>query len=95
MLYCAMHAACRVLHAANSHGIYILQDYIYRRRARHVPRAACSPFPNESKRIESEVIATKSLKKGVLTLVTRRRAVYPAALRQRAKLGLALHAACG
>ena len=40
-------------------------------------------------RIESEVIPRKSLKKGVLTLVTRRRAVTPAALRQRAQLGLA------
>jgi hypothetical protein len=54
-----------------------------------VPRAAHSQY--ESKRIESEVIATKSLKKGVLTLVTRRRAVTPAGCRQRAKLGLASH----
>ncbi len=42
-------------------------------------------------RIESEVIAAKALKKGVLTLVTRRRAVTPAGCRPAAQLGLASH----
>ena len=57
--------------------------------------AACSPFPNESKRIEGEVIPRKSLKKGVLTLVTWAGAVYPAGWRPVAQLGLAFtrHAA--
>ena len=52
-----------------------------------VPRA--SHPSNDPKRIESEVIASKSLKKGVLTLVTWAGAVYPAGCRQRAQLGLA------
>ena len=52
-----------------------------------MPRAAHSQY--ESKRIESEVIPRKSLKKGVLTLVTRRRAATPAGCRPRAQLGLA------
>ena len=62
--------------------------FIDRCRAGRGTRRA-GPFPNESKRIESEVIPRKSLKKGVLTLVTWAGALTPAGCRQRAKLGLA------
>ena len=41
--------------------------------------------------MESEVIARKSLKKGVLTLVTWAGAATPAVCRPVAQLGLALH----
>ena len=52
-----------------------------------MPRAAHPQY--ESKRIESEVIAAKSLKKGVLTGRQGGTRMTPAVPRQRAQLGLA------